>query len=849
MMKEIKLEDINPLLALKNNLWQAMNLLKGFVDASEYHFVLFLLTLQRKGVLKNSVDSNQDDLRQQFEYALRKLDNETGDDLREIYRLYEHTIRKVNSNVVYELIRFLNSLDQKVLNEHFAEIFDELLYKLSKLQGRLAGEFMLPMELSRFVCALAELPSQSKVYNPFAGVASFAVCLDDNQNYLGQEINHTAWAIGKMRIMAYDRELSSKLILGDSIQDWNPTWIYKSDKPENIFPYPFVKDKFDLIISNPPFGMRQGFEFPTKSGKVRTYENFYIENGIDDLSVNGKLIAVVSHGFLFRFGSEQNLRHFLVENDLLEMVISFPGSLLMNTGIPIAVIVINKNKKEKGIVRFIDAKRFVETTMTKEKRLNDYALNSIVKSNKDSDSLRIVTNKTIKEYDCNLNVSRYLLKDFEGIQLKELVSIVRGQRSTEGQVGKYIRIRDLKEDKLDYQLDLNVLEQVEMPRSGQKISESCLLLATRWKTLKPTYFKFVDESIFISPDIIALKVDEFKVDIGYLIYELHTENIIEQCEGYRIGDIIPSIRKEDLLTIKLNIPDIKEQKAQVKGAKEALFEEKKTEIELLRRIHGLESEMYDQNSFLRHSIAGPLKNLRSSFRMIKSIIENQLVQKYPEIMFLKSNSDSELDFGKYLEIIERDLNIVSENARRNNLGEESIRDLILEPIEIFSFLENYVAEVKNRENLIFEIDFNFDKEVFFDTEGNRIPVFINGNADLLRDLFNNLVENSERHAFELTKRTANKIEIYVMADFTQDSQLHLLFSNTGNSFPENFSQEMFILKGAKSGVNGGDGFGGWYMNEIVKKHNGYLEIVDHESELMPASMSTTFYFEFPLTTN
>lgn len=60
-----------------------------------------------------------------------------------------------------------------------------------------------------------------------------------------------------------------------------------------------------------------------------------------------------------------------------------------------------------------------------------------------------------------------------------------------------MRIRDLKDDKVDFNLDISIVEVTELRRPDiQQISESCLLLAMRWKTLKPTLFQFKDEPIY-----------------------------------------------------------------------------------------------------------------------------------------------------------------------------------------------------------------------------------------------------------------------------------------------------------------------------------------------------------------
>lgn len=837
MIKEIKLEDITPVADLKNKLWESLNLLRGSVGADDFNFILFFLTLQRNGLLSEIELNYQDDLKNKLFKSILKLDGENSYNFKDIFRVFEPSISRVENDIIYELIRLFTSFNQIVLNEYFPDIFDDLLYKLARLKGKYGGESIQPLELSRFICMLAELPPDAKVYNPFAGLASFGVVFENGVGYFGQEQIATTWAIASLRIMAYGKENSTRLIHENSIRSWNPSAV-----------------RYDLIVATPPFGMRLPDNYSGKFGIIRTGEHFLIENGIKDLKPTGKLIAVLPQRFLFSSGSERNLRQFLVENDLLEMIISFPVGLFLNTGIPFAVIVINKHKKEHGFVRFIEAKEFVETISKSDRRLNDIALNEIAKSNIESESLRIVANSTIAHFDFNLSVPRYFTPEIEidrDIKLENLggvLSVVHRQRNSTEPQGKFIRIRDLKDDRLDYQLDLNSIEQVDLPGNVEKIMESCLLIATRWKSLKPTYVHYSGEPIFITPDTIALKVDETKVDINYLINELYSTYVNEQIVSYRLGTAIPYIRREDLFRIKIYLPSIQEQRAKVKGVKEVLLYEKKKELDLLNKLHGFEEDIYNQNSFLRHTIAGPLRNLRSSFKSIKSIIENQIVQNIPELMLLKEKANSELDFGKYLEIMERDLKIVSENTRRNGLDEDSIQDYILEPMDFFTFLENYILEVRNRENLIFEIDFKYEKDSFEDEEGNRTPIFINGNADLLRNLFNNLIENAEKHAFELTKKKGNKIEIDVMPDYTADAHVHLLFSNNGKPFPQNFSQEMFIKKGSKTGINGGNGFGGWYINEIMKKHKGYFEILDPENELITESYPISFYFEFPLTT-
>jgi hypothetical protein len=77
------------------------------------------------------------------------------------------------------------------------------------------------------------------------------------------------WAFGSLRIMANQRPGVSHYILGDSINDWNPIRNYKSNNPIDILKYPSESERYDLIISNPPYGVRLREPFSGRTGSIR----------------------------------------------------------------------------------------------------------------------------------------------------------------------------------------------------------------------------------------------------------------------------------------------------------------------------------------------------------------------------------------------------------------------------------------------------------------------------------------------------------------------------------------------------------------------------------------------------
>lgn len=808
-------ENTISIIEIQNKLWNSFNIIRYSVSVSEYHFVLYLLTLRRYDFFKETFFKNHSELNQQIKQSVGNIEN-VRPQFESIVFHYEQIINEVDINTINELITLFNSIDAEILDEYFSEFFDDLLYKFLKSGGRAIGESILPVELSRFINALAVLPSIDKedkttfpfynVYNPFAGLASFELDFEKGKVlYYGQELNHTTWLIGILRLMAYDRSpfLYEK---ENSLDKWRYSFDSEnssSDSEKSEFL------KFDLVISNPPFSARLPIQIAGKFGNIRTYEHFLIEKGIESLKSNGKLIAVLSQSFLFRLGSEENLRHYLIEEDLLEMVVSFPGGLLMNSGLSVVVLVISKDKKEKGKVRFVDAKNFVESSSSRDKKLNDYKLNTAISKSSDSNTLRIVSNETIAAFDFNLNVPRYFQKEIYGSKLSDIGAIIRGRRIAEGQKGKFIRIRDLKDDKLDFQLSVEKMDDVALPRQAQCIEESCIIMALRWKTLKPTFFNYAGTPIYLTPDTLAFKVDESKVDPAFLINELNAEYVVEQLNAYRIGETIPAIRRDDLLNVKINLPSIEEQRAKITGIFEISAKINQLQAERNALAHGFGQKQFNEFASLKHTLGTPRQNILSYAEALISFFE-----KNPPIESEKVNAAFKekmgVDLSAVFNAIRHDINFISELLEKGENG-LILRDYELSLIPLTQVLK-YIQQLCTNHNYNFlslppsQIHNLSKREA--DSLGIRI------NFSLLKILVDNIFSNAHKYAFD--KKPFSAAQTIIVELGIADEGFFINILNNGKPFPKNMDKEKFISKYKTSDTNSGTGLGGYDINRIAE---------------------------------
>jgi len=846
-MKEFKLEDKMPVKAIEQQIWRMFDILRGnSIRSNDYHIILLFLSLYKDDQISKEILFDENLINIEDARILSDTNSKKPErDYSKIIESFNSSFLNIRNKGFKELIDALFQINKAILKENFSEIFDFTLYRIAQSQGRYGGEFIQPIEITRFICALADLPEKSKIFNPFAGLASFGVFLDQGQNYFGQEVNQKTWALGALRIMAYERPRTSHYVCDDSILHW-----------------PKEDEKFDLVVANPPYGMRLYQQYREVEPNIRTVEQFLIEKGVNSLNNKGKLIALLPQGFLFRGMHEQRLREQLIEEDLIDTIISLPGGLLLNTGIPLIVLVIDKDKKLPGKVRFIDANKFVEAKGSREKILNDFELlnhirsfdsdysnkrisdshnfvsetNSVYKlSNPDQtkvyklDFQRIVEINKIREFDYNLNVPRYFQKHIEGVKLKDILEFVRGSRRDIPDEGIMIRIRDLKDDKLDYKLDLSLVEKTEFSKRHLRlIDESCLLLATRWKTLKPTFFEFAGAPIFLNPDILSFKINEKLADTAYLINELHAYYVEEQLASYRQGATIPMIRRDDLLEVVIKLPSLEEQRAKVQGIVEL-----SDKISILQRernalAHGKEVRKFNEFASLKHTLGRPRQNILDWTDNLLHFLSNK--PKGFDALNQSFFDFYETDILTALQEIKRDVNFMTDVLEKGENGfvvDEYDKSIIS------------LADINNLINELSSNGFNFKIKKLL-LKGEKLKrKGIQGNRILLKTLIDNLLTNAHKYGFP-QKAAGNEVvfELKEIDDF-----LSIEVRNNGKPFPRNFDRDKFITKYSTADSKSGSGLGGYDIHRIATEFNNpEWELLLNEDPIYPAK----FRFQFPI---
>jgi type I restriction enzyme M protein len=813
---------------------RCLDTLRSDIEPEEFHVLLFLVVFQQMLRSNSYVKETLLDL-DRMESFCTKFSIPYGEEFYSIYLLNRPILNRLSQETRLKISEDLLKIHADS-QPYIKDLFELIFLKLNRHSQKSIQENDFPQEVLSFINEIFELPQSSSVYNPFSRVGSFGIQLQDGVNYFGQEGNEVSWGISWLRLFSYGKIFDNGRIYGIEVKQEDPirSWNSKGES-------------YDLIISNPPFGLRVDPFKIGEHGKSRTCEHFVIENGLKCLKPGGKLIAVVSQGFLYSSGIEKDLRKKLIEDDALEAIISFPPGLLEQTSIPFALVVVNTDKSTKGFVRFVDAGGFIEVKKKGRFSLDSEMLKRAVKGTFPSQHSKLVANEQVRLVNYNLSAPRHLQEEAAGTRIGSFASVLKGSKPQNGEQGRIVKIRDLANDSLKNQLKQENLEIRLIPPNFSKISQTCVLVATGWKSLKPTLFEFRGESIFVSKDILTLTLDETTIDTFYFLSELHSNHVKAQVDKYRVGITVPHLRIEDFLLIKIQVPSLEKQREIARRNVQSNTEH--LEEGLYLKVEESRAHYEVQNAFLRHSLAGPVANMKGTVESLLEIIYGQLFAKNQEFSSLKISDNHLFTLKEYLEMLDRDSTLISDLVSRNMQKTMDFASKDLSPIDLHSFVKKYAEELEETKKGKYEIDFS--PPILKDENGNSISIIIDGNKELLTLLLDNLVENAESHAFQ--NETIKRIEIFFLTTKTylgneEIPEIQILFSNTGKPFPEDFPWETFSIKGASAGPNAGSGLGGWIINEVMKCHKGHWDFIDETGPegIGDEDLASSFELNFPI---
>ncbi len=325
-------------------------------------------------------------------------------------------------------------------NDIIGDAYMYLVSTFASESGKKAGDFFTPAEVSTLLAKLTKSKPGARICDPTCGSGSLLIKAGqevDGNNFslYGQELNGSTWALAMMNMFLHGFD-SATIRWGDTLR--NP----KLKEGDKLM-------KFDTVVANPPFSLdKWGADeaendqyqrfwrgVPPKSKGDWAFISHMIEIAYEQ---TGKVGVVVPHGVLFRGASEGRIRKQTIEENLLEAVIGLPANLFFGTGIPAAIVIFNKGKKNKNVL-FIDASKEYENGKNQNKlrpediehivstyhKFTEGKLSAGIGEDKYA---YVATPDEIAENDFNLNIPRYVdtFEEEEEIDIKKVQTEIKG---------------------------------------------------------------------------------------------------------------------------------------------------------------------------------------------------------------------------------------------------------------------------------------------------------------------------------------------------------------------------------------------------------------------------------------
>ncbi len=726
----------------------------------------------------------------------------------------------------------LNLVKDEVLKSLIGQIFNSLIHECSVLelfeaalellkeQNRNLSFQTTPVEIKKLMKELASVKDGDKIYNPFAGTGSFAVFNNvKNIEYLGQEINEETYIVAKLRLMIFDYNPNIKLLCEDVIEN-----------------FPEEENNFDVVVSVPPLNMRLYGQKEYKGQNYKYLDDYFLIKSLGLLSDTGRLITVVSPDMFIQMNSTKNyIRKQILKQDVLDKLILLPANILGYTSTPIIIIVLNKNKAEKGTVKLVDGSSFF---IKEDRHTNILDKENLLQAIVDSSQkfVKRVSNEYLLKEDGKLNFKKEFLDlsfakgDIIHKPLNEFIESLKIDSKDLPKTGPVVGIGDLKNDGVIQLLDINNLAIENLTtRNHIKLSESALLVTRIGKNTKATLFLWKGKDVFLKKSILAYKINREKILPEYLVYELHSENVKKQFEALSTGHVTPLISVRSFLKILIPYIPIEEQKVIANNLYD--FANKMHEFNKNKEliIQGNFKRRFDEFAELKHTLGRPRQVIdNASYRLIRFLENNEDILQILDERFKDSFMDT-------LKRINYEVNLITRILEKteSSINTYKYPKTFIKAQDVDSFLNSTYKKGKL---------FKIDKQLFNRyNDSKKGDLGLDINLDLLKILIDNIVTNTEKYAFEEIDE-ANRLHIKTDV---KDGEYILEISNNGKPFSKELTQEKFVKKYNTSNSETGTGIGGAHIDEIASYfENEDWKLILDEEDMFPVRFLFKFKIEY-----
>ena len=329
---------------------------------------------------------------------------------------------RLPDSLLKDLIEHFSSKTLSIANcpeDELGQGYEYLIKKFADDSGHTAQEFYTNRTVVHLMTEILKPQSGESIYDPTCGSAGMLIsCIAylkqqnkewRNVKVYGQEINQLTSAIGRMNLFLH------------GVQDFH---IVNDD---TLKAPAFIKNgelqKFDLVLANPPYSIKQWDRAAFESDKYG--RNFlgtppqgradyaFFQHILSSMNPgSGRCAILFPHGILFR-NEEKEMRTILVQSDMVDCVIGLGPNLFFNAPMEACIVICRtfKDPAKRGKVLFINAVKEVTRKNAQSYLENAHIahISSAYENYADEENYaKVATIDEIAAQDYSLNIPLYV---------------------------------------------------------------------------------------------------------------------------------------------------------------------------------------------------------------------------------------------------------------------------------------------------------------------------------------------------------------------------------------------------------------------------------------------------------
>ena len=223
-----------------------------------------------------------------------------------------------------------------------SQVYEDLLLKMGEKNSD-GGQFFTPREVIRAMVHTVDPSLGQTIYDPCCGTGGFlAVAYEHIARKMGrspastdlEKLKHDTFFGREKENLVFPIALANLVLHGiDQPNLWHGNTLERRATYGALFTH--APKQFDLILSNPPFGGKEGktaqnnFPFPTSATQV-----LFVQDILAELAPTGTCAIVLDEGLLFRTNESSfvETKRKLTDECDLWAIVSLPGGVFSTAG-------------------------------------------------------------------------------------------------------------------------------------------------------------------------------------------------------------------------------------------------------------------------------------------------------------------------------------------------------------------------------------------------------------------------------------------------------------------------------------------------------------------------------------